>query len=182
MEHLKVIARLVGHTVEKIALNTSHKWLLDHLLNVPPVHDLSSDSSLAFHAEAVGLTHDWSNLYSSHSKTRGLGTNGSNKVDLLQLGARRAQKHTGDLNNVSLLKLGQDSLDLVVLGWKDVKGQGRHPEGGWNEVGLVDSLDDSGQIWESPGISLVLDKSRDSQGLANLLLNRDDWTGQDGLD
>merc|ERR1719474_2542940 len=70
--NLKML-HLVGHTIEKIALNTAHKWLLDHLLNVPPVHDLSSNSSLAFHAEAVGLTHDWSNLNSSHSKTRGLG-------------------------------------------------------------------------------------------------------------
>merc|ERR1712198_694621 len=111
------LADLLLQLLRLLKLGNNHKRLLDHLLNVPPVHDLSSDSSLAFHAEAVGLTHDWSNLNSSHSKTRGLGTNGSNKVDLLQLGARRAQKHTGDLNNVSLLKLGQDSLDLVVLGW-----------------------------------------------------------------
>jgi len=103
---------------EKLTLETSLQSLLNHLLDIPPVHELWQ-LNLSFITEAISASTDWRNINSNHvgwGDSHRLLAQNNNSLDLLQFGARGALGHSSDLNNIGLFQLGEDGLDLGELG------------------------------------------------------------------
>merc|ERR1719167_704428 len=196
---------LAGLAEEELTLEATLQVLLDHLLNIPPVHELGQ-LDLSFVAEDKGFTSTYG---------RNL-----NSLDLLQHRARGALGHTSDLNNIGLLQLGEDRLDLAEFGGdlaladlplregvqhtlggepdnevdllglrlcrEVLKGERRHPGRRWEDArwedrkwGVMDDLLDVGEHVNKLGIRLVLDAGRDTQGLSNF---HGDWLPIDARD
>merc|ERR1719167_451803 len=159
---------LAGLAEEELTLEATLQVLLDHLLNIPPVHELGQ-LDLSFVAEDKGFTSTYG---------RNL-----NSLDLLQHRARGALGHTSDLNNIGLLQLGEDRLDLAEFGGDlaladlPLREGVQHTLGGEpdNEVDLLDV----GEHVNKLGIRLVLDAGRDTQGLSNF---HGDWLPIDARD
>jgi len=103
-----------GLTKGKLSLNNAPQWFLKHLLNVEPVPQFWKHE-LALKGEAEGLARDWGNLSSNHVRTLRLLAHNNDAGNLLQWRSRGGLGHASNLNNISLLKLRQDTTNVGQL-------------------------------------------------------------------
>jgi len=103
-----------GLTKGKLSFSNGPQWFLQHLLNVEPVPQFWKHE-LALKGEAIGLARDWGNLSSNHVRAFRLLAQNNDTGDLLQWRSRGRLGHASNLNNISLLKLRQDTTNVGQL-------------------------------------------------------------------